>query len=290
MTDFSPWPLFCQSCQDKRVTSIIDCEEPAIPCPECNGSGLETRKCRNCDSSGWENCKDCNGTGQCTRCGATGTRACAFCHGSGQGRVFRWLPVTCKRCSGKGHYECYSCNGTSKCDKCDGKGKKQCQICHGSGSLNEQCFRCRYGKFVNNLKFVHNPKCSKCRGVGKIRLYCKACESDPGGIKQMLKNLEVMAPSALDQDRLRVTRHGEREPFQFQPMTLDGIAEAFSRPSNFRTDGCTIFMNCFEEVITIQRIGEDQFLGMGWWAVDGGTWSWDLADKKHPWSYTGPGT
>ena len=280
MANLSPWPPCCHSCQDKRG-SIIECGNPAVVCPDCDGSGLE--RCGRCRSSLWEDCPSCTGTGKCGKCGASGTLMCPKCDGSGRGRMFRVLSVTCKMCSGKGRVQCYWCHGTHKCRDCGGTAKRQCTLCGGTGRWSIKCPGCR------GDKSVHDRNCLECGGRPKKFVVCPACESDPWGIKQVLNKLGIMEPGSPNQ-KTSAIRGGNREPYQFQPMTLEQIAEAVvkeGRPIVFSANECTIhfvMVTGKDRVIDIQRIGQDQFLGHRIAEADGGSWHWDLADEGNPWS------
>ena len=87
-------------------------------------------------------------------------------------------------------------------------------------------------------------------------------------------------------------RPHEREPYQFQSMTLERIAEAVlkdGRPISFSRHDCTIsfvMSTGIERVINIQRIGQDQFVGRGTAWPEGGSWHWDLADPENHWQGT----
>ena len=71
-------------------------------CPNCNGKGTITSKCKTCGGSG--KCSMCKGRGSLEGIGGK-NRTCS-CRGSGK----------CKQCAGTG-------NTTLKCQKCRGKGK-----------------------------------------------------------------------------------------------------------------------------------------------------------------------
>jgi hypothetical protein len=110
--------------------------QPAIPCPQCGGSGASC-VCWYCAGSGFKRdgtkCGYCNGRGvnePCSYCGGSGQKTaayklyiCPLCNGLGTSLT------PCPRCDGSGidptGGRCSSCKGSKlgNCPKCDGTGK-----------------------------------------------------------------------------------------------------------------------------------------------------------------------
>lgn len=175
-----------------------------VECPDCGGSGNETKKC---------SCH--NGAIYCTQCDYSGKvrRTCNYCNGTGQ--VGKDKPKVCSHCGGQRYFDSKqmvdcSCVRSGRpgrerrvsrvtgqqewvtCSKCSGSGQVQqdvraaCRMCRGSGYSGTETEYSRCGRCSNGYVEQDCPRCSgrgaymcdRCQGYGNYSVPCSRCHGN----------------------------------------------------------------------------------------------------------------
>lgn len=136
----------CQVCDDGYCKDVCgECKGEGqiiinlIPCPDCDGDGMQDADCHDCDGNGYTE----DYSYQCLVCCGMWKSECDKCWGDG---LLDYDETTgkntiCNNCYGKGYIVCWHCNGPSKitCETCKGSGKggKWCTTCYGKGKVRK---------------------------------------------------------------------------------------------------------------------------------------------------------
>ena len=136
----------CQVCDDGYCKDVCgECKGEGqiiinlIPCPDCDGDGMQDADCHDCDGNGYTE----DYSYQCLVCCGMWKSECDKCWGDGllDYDETTGKNTTCNNCYGKGYIVCRHCNGPSKitCETCEGSGKggKWCTTCYGKGKVRK---------------------------------------------------------------------------------------------------------------------------------------------------------
>lgn len=147
-------------------------------CTGCNGVGVFSKGCDNCNNKGlyqpYRQCWDCQGSG------IVSIKEELICQHCEEGKI----EVECDECCGWDYYICMECEGEGiikiDCQECYGEFKKEnwveteCGRCNGTGNYAwdygyQQCKNCGGNGTINF-------KCNQCQGHGDNVSKCRACQ------------------------------------------------------------------------------------------------------------------